>query len=475
MSIPVKEVARRSSSGLDPRVQSYMDRLVSPLFGPIRRLSTASYDAASPSLFTILPELTDIHRRVGLSSAPQYHLGGFGFLLEEAIMRALGESIERASHITFHTSFPHLIQRHTQRDLINAQIPHLSIHELGRFKPEQRKHPRFIFRELSEEVKLTWIPAIDLRTEEETLLPLQAVTTGFPAPDEPRATLAVTTGTAAHTSYSQALHNALLELLQLDATMGHWYSNSSAPLIDTSPASTPHFAQFLKMYAPWLDRDGVKTEFYWLRRPDDGIPIYVVACVCRRPEGFPAITTGLGVATDLEQAMYSALYETIPIIYGTMLAALTQLYEYTAPGEHQVSRSANSLYEAYQQVDLTGVIDLDTTMGYYGLPKNVGTIIPSRFDPRQVITGPEIRRHVPQLRTSGGQTVTGHLLSLAVERYRLFALDLSAQDTLSLGFRVVRLFSPDLLPLYAPSFPEADHPRFEAYGGFHSAAPHPYP
>lgn len=82
---------------------------------------------------------------------------------------------------------------------------------------------------------------------------------------------------------------------------------------------------------------------------------------------------------------------------------------------------------------------------------------------------------MPQLQTYNGQTVTRHLLSLTVERYRIFALDLSAQDTLSLGFRVVRLFSPDLLPLYAPSFPEGDHPRFAAYGGFRNAAPHPYP
>jgi thiazole/oxazole-forming peptide maturase SagD family component len=452
-----------------------MDRLISPLLGPIRRLSAARYDASSPSLFTLLPELTDIHRRVGLSSTPQYHLGGFGFSLEEALMRALGESIERASHITFHTSFSHLIQRHRQKDLVNAGIPHLSVYELGRFKPEQREHPRFIFHTPSEEVELVWVPSIDLRSDKETLLPLQAATTGFHDVNEARLTLGVSTGTAAHTSYGQALHNALLELLQLDATMGHWYSNSAAPIIDTSASSTPRFAQFLKMYAPWLDRSGVQIEFYWLRRPDDGIPVYVVACLCRRAEGFPALTAGLGIATDLEQAMYSAIYETIPISYGTMLSALSQLYEYAEPVAHQMKRSANNLYEAYQQVDSSSIIDLDTALGYYALPTNAATIVPSRFDPRQVVTGPEIRRQVPQLQRSATQTITGQLLSLAIERYRIFALDLSAEDAVSLGFRVVRLFSPDLLSLYAPSFPEGDHPRFEAYGGFRSAAPHPYP
>ena len=474
MVVAVKEVARRSSAGLDPKVKSYMDRLVSPLFGPIRRLSTTCYDASSPCEFTILPELTDIHRRIGLPSAPQYHLGGFGFSLEEAMMRALGESIERGSHITFHTTFAHLIQRHRQVDLVKAHIPHLSIHELGHFKPEQRKHPGFFFLPLSEEMELAWVPTIDLRSWEETLLPLQAVTTGFYDTNEPRATLAVTTGTAAHTSYGQALHNALLELLQLDAAMGHWYSNATAPLIDTSPSSTPRFAQFLKMYAPWLDRAGVQIEFYWLRRPDDGIPLYVTACVFRRPDDFPAFSIGLGIATDLEQAMYSALYETVPICYGTQLGALTQLYDYAAPGEHEIKRRASNLYEAYQEMDSSGIIDLDSALGYYALPKVAATLFPSRFDSRQVVTGPEIRSQVPQLQVSDAQTVTGRLLELAIERYRIFALDLSALDSISLGFRIVRLYSPDLLPLYTPSFPEAAHPRFQDYGGARSVAPHPY-
>ena len=475
MGISVKEVARHSSSGLDPRVRQYMERLVSPLFGPIRRLSASYYDAGSPAHFTLKPELVDVHRRAGLPVAPRYHLGGFGFSLEESVMRALGESIERGSHMTFHTSFPHLLQRRSQRDLASAGIPHLSISELGRFKPQQRKHQHFPFSVLSEEMELTWAPAIDLRTEKETLLPLQALEVGFPASEEPRAMLAVTTGTAAHTSYGQALHNALIELLQIDATMGHWYSNSVAPMIDTSASSTPQFAQFWKMYAPWLDRAGVQIEFYWLSRPDDGIPLYVVACICRRPEGFPALITGLGAAADLEQAMYSALYEVVPITSAVPMIALEQLYEYAKPGEHQIRRRANSVYGAYQQFNTSDICDLDSALGYYALPEGAATVIPSRFNPRQVVTGPEIRRQVPPLQVSDPRDVTGRLLAQTIERYRIFALDFSAQDIVSQGFRVVRLFSTELLTLYAPSFPEGDHPRFEAYGGFRNDAPHPYP
>jgi hypothetical protein len=67
------------------------------------------------------------------------------------------------------------------------------------------------------------------------------------------------------------------------------------------------------------------------------------------------------------------------------------------------------------------------------------------------------------------------MLGEVVRRYRVFAMDLTMEDTARLGMRVARLYSPDLMCLCLPSLPEAAHPRFRAYGGFRSVEPHPYP
>jgi hypothetical protein len=271
---------------------------------------------------------------------------------------------------------------------------------------------------------------------------------------------------------------AILELLQLDATMGHWYSGSTAPGIEVSPTSTPRFARFFALYSPWLDRANANIEFFWLQRPNDGIPVHIVACTCRQASGFPALTVGLGASIDLEQAMYSALYETIPISYAAMASGLEHLYEYAAPGKQHPERLAKNLNEAYASLDSGNILDLDSGVGYYALPANTEKIIPSRFDSRQKVGGPEIRRQVQAVDKGDFATpdaLATFLVSRALQHYRLFALDFSASDSIALGFRIVRLFSPDLLALSAPSFPEGAHPRYQAYGGFHTSAPHPYP
>jgi thiazole/oxazole-forming peptide maturase SagD family component len=364
-----------------------------------------------------------------------------------------------------------LISSRSQKDLEVEGKRYLSISEIGQFTEEQRRQPAFPFHTLSETTLISWMPAIDLRDNGDTLLPAQAVITGLMTSGEPPAVPAMTTGTAAHVAYGHALLNALLELLQLDAAMGHWYNLSTAPRIEISPRSTPRFARFCETYSAWLNRANSRFEFYWLRRPPDELPVYVVACASRRASGFPALTLGLGIATDLEMALYSALRETMPIASIAMMRALVLLYESSREGPSR--RLASDLHEAYEKINASEITDLETAVGYYALPEYAEMLFPARFDPQQVVTGPEIYKLVPPLGES--ETMVTMLLSEAIKHYRLFALDLSTEDSVGLGFRVARLYSPDLLPLCFPSFPEGAHPRYKAYGGFRSTAPHPYP
>jgi hypothetical protein len=415
MPVQLQEVARWSSQGLDPKVRRYINRMMSPLFGPIRKMMMLNYDNSSPSLYTFMPEMVDVHRRVGLNTTPQYHLGGFGFRLEEALLRALGETVERSSQMTFPKSFERNIASYSHEDLDRLGLSHLPLSELGRFSDAQRAQPGFLFQEVSRAQPVSWVDGIDLRDDKETLLPLQAVIVGHHSATEPRAALAVTTGTAAHVTYGKALSGAIRELLQIDATVGHWYSRSTAPRIELSPSSTPRLARFFERFSGWLHRAGLQIEFYWLQQPE-ALPLYIVACALRRPDGYPALSLGLGADAGLEEAMYSALYE------------------------------------------------------------NAAKLFPARFDPVLVVGGPEIRRLVPPLAAEiEPERVGVELIRRTLLKHRLFMLDLTAADMATLGFKVVRLFSPDLLALCAPSFPEAAHPRFAAYGGCSSFEPHPYP
>jgi thiazole/oxazole-forming peptide maturase SagD family component len=469
-----REIARRSTLGTDPKVKRQIDRMVSPLLGPIRRLMALSYDASSPALYTVLPELVDVHRRAGLLTAPEYHLGGYGFSIEEAMRKALGESVERAALMTFHVNYAHLLRRASHQELTRQGNNHLPLHDLAAFSPEQRAQPTFPFTILPEVTPITWVPTLDLQNDKEILLPAQAVLNGFPCLDEERMTLAVSTGTATHINYQRAFRSALLEILQIDAAMGHWYSNASAPRIDISKGSTPRFANFLECFAPWWKREDSIVEFYWLKQPDK-LPVYIVVCAIRRPNGYPAMALGLGISFDLDSALYSAFVEAVPVNFIALVNGLDQLYE-TRETDATPVRRAKDIRTAYRSAKRHDGTDFDSNVGYYALPENALRIFSMKFNPNQLINGNELRQKTQAIPPETSFDEANRiLLSQILRKHRIFAIDLTSLDCKELGYRVVRLFSPDLMPLCAPIYPQAAHPRFEAYGGYDKTIPHPYP
>jgi thiazole/oxazole-forming peptide maturase SagD family component len=466
----ITTVARRGQSGLDPQVRRYVRRCVSPLLGPVRGLRVGSYDAASPALLMVLPELVEIHRRAGVDR-PDYHLGGFGFSLDESIMKALGESMERATHFLFHVHNPQLLSRHTERELRESGTAHLPLGEVGLFTPEQLANPRLPAQAVDETTAVSWLPMLDLTRGGTALLPAQAVLAGFPTRDEPRTAIGITTGSAAHQDYPRALLGAILEMIQVDATMGHWYSHSVAPRIDVSATSTPRMHRFLDSHRMWLNRADTSIEFFWLRQPESW-PVYVAACVIRR-DRFPALAIGHGVACDLERAMYRALYEAIPISLVALMQTLRQL---AGEPDGDAAPAATTIRDLYRRLDIDQVADLEAAVAYYALPEHAAEVLPGRFGRDSPVRGTEIHDEVPPaLAGAAPLDAATRLIDLLRADHRLYAMDLTTPDVAARGLYVARLFSPDLMALCLPSFPEQRHPRFAAYGGFRSAQPHPYP
>jgi thiazole/oxazole-forming peptide maturase SagD family component len=480
-TMTLRPVGRRGPLGIDPSVLAYLDRCVSPLVGPVKGLRVANYDASSRSLITVLPELVELHRRAGVER-PDYHLGGFGFRLEESLMKALGESLERSSHFLFHRHNAHLITRGTDSGLRAAGRPHLAVADLGHFSAEQYAQPGCPVVPVDDQTVLSWLPMFDLSaggaaplSGDPVLLPAQGVLAGFPTADEPRAFVGITTGSAAHVDYPRALIGALLEMVQVDVTVGHWYSHQQAQRIDVTPGGTPRIVRLLERNRAALDRAGGWCEFYWLPQPE-GIPVYVVACAVRRPGRFPAVGIGHGVATDLERAMYRALYEAIPISLVALLQALRALYGDPSPDGDVPTPRAADVRTLFGNLDMGRVTDLEAGVVYYALPEHARRLFPSRFDPDTVVDARDVHREVPpQWRELSGDALGARMVEWLAEHFRLYGMDLTTPDIAQLGLKVVRIYSPDLMALPIPSFPEAAHPRWAAYGRFASAQPHPYP
>ena len=76
-----------------------MERMVGPLCGFDKSLAFSLRDAVMPRLHVVVGQLVAVHRLIALEHPLSYHIGGYGVYAEEALIRALGETLERYAHM----------------------------------------------------------------------------------------------------------------------------------------------------------------------------------------------------------------------------------------------------------------------------------------------------------------------------------------------------------------------------------------
>jgi len=410
-------------------------------------------DGLDPRFVVMGADLTGAHILAGHSEPASYHIGGTGVIVDEALIRTFGETTERYAQVISADPGRHRMVRATWAEMVAAGRAVVPEERLRFFSPEQHAAPGFPFQPFDAGATLTWIRVPSLLGEPEAWAPAQLVLVGYvPRREagEPWLMPAVSTGTAAHTVPTLAVRNAILELVQIDAAMGHWYSGASAPAIELDERCR----RLTRVVERTFPSGQPRPVFHRLASPD--LPGQVVACVIEQPPGkLPSIGIGLGIDLRLERALYRSLLEAVGVI---QLAKVTLLNRATNGGA--------------SEIDPGGIFDLDSNVAYYAeaprrpqLRESFPTdewIRASDLPPDHVLLDPAAE--VQLLLDAFGEA-----------GLRLLGLDLTTLDIRELGFVAHRVWSPDMLPLALPSAPPTRHPRFAAYGGAAHVAPHPYP
>lgn len=440
---------------LPQRTRILLPRMLGPLCGMDRTVGFLLRSPFEPRLAIAGADMTGVHVVRGEAEPGAYHLGGAGVLLDEAVIRSLGETVERYSQFVSVLGGRHRLRWASHEEMVAAGRPVVAAERLRFYAPEQHARPGFRFRPLDASTPLSWVACSALPGGEERWVPAQLALVGYlvrHADGEPWLYPGMTTGSAAHTSRARALRNALLELIQIDSAMGHWYSAATAPRIGFD-ARTTTLERLLRKVLP-AQRD--LPELYFLANAD--LPGLTVACVVREPAGKrPAVAVGLGIDLALERALYKAVLEAVGV---TQLAKVDL-----------VNRAISARAGGGEAIDPGSIYDLDSNVTWYADPENAPRlqrkfsahdVVPASELPADVELGPraEVELLVDGFRSSGKELV---------------GLDLTLEDMAALGFVAVRAWSPDTLSLSFPSAPPEAHPRFAAYGGVAHRDPHPYP
>jgi thiazole/oxazole-forming peptide maturase SagD family component len=434
------------------QARQLLSRLFGPLCGIDQMVGLSNRSATEPRIFVLSAEMTGVHL---LLERPQptpntYHIGGAGICLEEAMIKTLAETIERYCQMLAYASGQHVARFRSYHSMLADGCKVVDPRKLTFFTAEQLHGAGFPFARFDPDMPLDWVQARSLLRDNDTIwFPSQLAFLGYNLkPPEKRLSSAVTTGTAAHTDRRRAARNAILELVQLDTAMGFWFSKQAAAEIvlgERTRAIGDLIAEQFHPAAP-------KPRVFWLRNPD--LPVFTIACLAGSGSGaIPASAVGLGSDLKLQEAIYKAVLEAVAVSYLAKIVALQQ--SISAP----------------DQPDEAGLSDLDANIAFYARLENQQKI-DAKFGSIAAVADADLPA---DFEGNIGDELAHLAGAFALSGKELLFLDITTGDAAALGFHVARVWSPDLLTLSLPNFPPGSHPRFNAYGGFQDASPHPYP
>jgi thiazole/oxazole-forming peptide maturase SagD family component len=439
-------------------VERLARRLVHPLCGLDSRVGFVLRGRTEPRFAVAGGELCGVHRLLGKAEPGAYHIGGVGLSRAEALVRALGESVERYCQVVSVATGTVPVRMSTVEQMRSAADPLIDPDRLPLFTAEQYARPGFPFEPATPGARYGWAELARLPDGVPVQVPAQLAFVGY-APHrghgEPWLAPAVTTGTATHRTTAAATRGALLELIQIDAAMGHWYGPGPAPRITPGERLRP-LGRLLDRY---LGRT-VTAQFHALpAAAPRGLdpPAHVVACLLRQPAGRrPVAVTGLGCDTRLAEACYRALLEAVGVL---QLARVV------------LANSALDGPDAAAPPAADAIYDLDSNVAYYA-DGGGADVLAAKFPAGDAVREDALARDWSGPAEAAVRRLEAHLLAAGS---RLYRRDLSTVDTAGLGLVTARIWSPDLLALAMPSAPPLAHPRFATYGGAAHTDPHPYP
>jgi thiazole/oxazole-forming peptide maturase SagD family component len=383
----------------------------------------------------------------------QYHLAGYGTSYEEALIRYVGEGIERNSSIVsiypLQDRIRYASHNEISRDGRVIPLEYLNLFSSNDYKRLGAGKLRTLSR-LGSEDKVGWLKCPSLfDPEQEVWVPVQMLFAGYRVRvDQGEASFlpSFSTGTAAHTSFSKALLNALLEVLQIDALMVHWYTCTKVPKVIVDNLA---LGQLLKNF----------SEFEILVTDLSGIAavrthVFGTALLNKRDER-PLLTYGSHADLNPLRAVYRSCMEAAAITYLGVYGPLFSPKEY------------------FPSVKAEKYADLDTNVGFYSDPANAET---KRLAIRGLVDG---CKPVSSFESAeSGDTITdcAALLSALsrVSEFGIF-LDVTPPEVRDQGWYVVRALVPELITMCLPGIPYSYHPRFSTFGGIKNDLPHPLP
>ncbi len=404
----------------------------------------------APRMHTMTARMPNYHKLLlGEKTEIQYHLAGYGVYREEALIRLLGEAIERYALITGAATARKRLFKASYNDLKSeSNVMPWELINIFSDKDYERMRGKLIFRSITPDDQISWIWCPSLFSpRKDVCIPAQCLFTGIRFEDETPFITSFSKGCASHTVPKLALRTALLEAVEADALMIRWYTlTKSRRVILDDPTLCDMIAEIFSD----LDVEIVPYEYTLPEMPGHAFGLAVSSKGAERP----TVLLGTGAGLNPGPTLYRTLIEAVAIFYIAKNGPALQPRDYlTHIDEHShTNLDSNVAYwAAAQDGDAKRELMRNMVDGEVKLStlKNYESTIDEELD---YILG-ELK----------------HISSYAVH------LDITPPDLEHTDWTVARVFFPELVQVSLPSFPYGAHPRLLEFGGIRNQLPHPSP
>jgi thiazole/oxazole-forming peptide maturase SagD family component len=383
----------------------------------------------------------------------QFHLAGYGTNYEEALIRYVGEGIERNSSIVSMYPLEDRIRYASYNEMIQegrvVPLEYLNLFSDADYQRLGSGKLRTLSKVSSRDT-VGWIECPSLFDPDQLVwVPVQMLFVGYKVrTDLGEASFlpGFSTGTAAHTSFSKALLNALLEAIQIDALMIHWYTRTKAPSVTIDNVS---LGQLLKDLSEFEVLVTDLSSFAAAKAH-----VFGTALLNKHDER-PLITYGSQADLDPLRAVYRSCMEAAAI---TFLGVYGPLF---SPKEYFPTNRTEKF------------ADLDTNVGFYS---STDDAVAKRAAIHSLVAG---HRPISSFSRIESGSVEGDCAAIISELSKVsdcgVFLDVTPPEVRQHGWYVVRVLVPELITMCLPGIPYSCHPRFASFGPIVNDLPHPLP
>ncbi|HEQ4679994.1 TPA: YcaO-like family protein [Streptococcus pyogenes] len=411
-------------------------------------------------LKSITGQMPDYHKQfIGELSQVSYHIIGYGSYYEEALIKYLGESIERYATVI-------------AGDLLSDRIVYASYNELKLLHKVMPLEYLQVFTQeqialscdlqmmmcdkmVTENDVLGWVKCPMFFEDAEMYVPAQMLCVGYKTNEtvgERRIIPGFSTGTASHKTLEAAMCNSLIEYIQIDSMMLSWYTKKPCPKIIVDDPDIEVILEEAR-----LGKDSLYDIIPIDMTVGEDNPLYTFGIILKNKydEG-PYLLFGVQAGLDPKHALLRGIMEASAISYS---------YYYNL---------------LYQKASLANIeceeplfLDLDSNVFYYAHPKDQDHKWKA-FEP--LISGEVLLSDLEDHSGKDKKEDLKNLLAYAkkVSPNAVF-LDITPPEALEKGWYVTRVLMPELLEMCIPAFPFANHPRMRQFGGVTNAFVHPMP